>query len=228
MKKYICNICGFVYDEATGHPDTGIAPGTEWKDVPSDWVCPLCGAPKEDFKEKAVKVATVAPASSVQDDSTDDLRELSNGEVSALFSNLSKGCEKQYLEEAADLFGQLSSYYKSKTMPSEEKYFDDLLALIEADLNSSYLTGNEIAESFADRGSLRALAWGEKVTLMLNSLINRYKLEKDSLTENTNIYVCDICGFVFIGDEAPDICPVCKVPKIKLTKVQRGQQNARS
>ena len=52
MKKYVCTVCGFVYDEATGHPETGVAPGTIWKDVPKDWVCPICGVPKKDFKEK--------------------------------------------------------------------------------------------------------------------------------------------------------------------------------
>ena len=47
--KYICNLCGYVYDEAAGDPDNGIAPGTKWEDVPADWVCPLCGAGKDDF-----------------------------------------------------------------------------------------------------------------------------------------------------------------------------------
>ena len=51
MKKYVCNLCGYVYDEAAGDPDYGIAPGTQWEDVPEDWVCPLCGAGKEEFSE---------------------------------------------------------------------------------------------------------------------------------------------------------------------------------
>lgn len=52
MKKYVCNICGYVYDEAEGVPEEGIAPGTLWEDVPDDWVCPLCGAGKSDFTEE--------------------------------------------------------------------------------------------------------------------------------------------------------------------------------
>lgn len=52
MKKYICNICGYVYDEAAGDPDSGIAPGTKWEDIPEDWVCPLCGVSKENFSEE--------------------------------------------------------------------------------------------------------------------------------------------------------------------------------
>jgi rubredoxin len=50
MKRYMCLICGFIYDEAQGWPDDGIAPGTRWEDVPPNWVCPDCGARKEDFE----------------------------------------------------------------------------------------------------------------------------------------------------------------------------------
>jgi rubredoxin len=50
MKTYMCVICGFVYDEAKGLPDEGIAPGTLWDDVPLNWQCPECGAGKEDFE----------------------------------------------------------------------------------------------------------------------------------------------------------------------------------
>lgn len=50
MKQYMCVICGFIYDEAKGLPDEGIAPGTRWEDVPLNWQCPECGAGKEDFE----------------------------------------------------------------------------------------------------------------------------------------------------------------------------------
>jgi rubredoxin len=48
-KKYICVICGFIYDEEEGWPEDGIEPGTRWEDVPENWFCPDCGAGKEDF-----------------------------------------------------------------------------------------------------------------------------------------------------------------------------------
>ena len=50
MKKYECMMCGYIYDEALGDPDEGIAPGTTWEDIPEDWYCPDCGASKEDFE----------------------------------------------------------------------------------------------------------------------------------------------------------------------------------
>lgn len=52
MDKYVCTVCGYVYDPEVGDPDSGIAPGTKWEDVPADWVCPACGVTKEDFEKQ--------------------------------------------------------------------------------------------------------------------------------------------------------------------------------
>ena len=49
-KKYVCLLCGFVYDEAKGWPADGLEPGTRWEDVPEDWMCPDCNAMKMDFE----------------------------------------------------------------------------------------------------------------------------------------------------------------------------------
>ena len=51
--KYVCGVCGYVYDEATGDPDNGVAPGTKWDALPADWVCPRCGVGKDEFKVEA-------------------------------------------------------------------------------------------------------------------------------------------------------------------------------
>ena len=50
MKKWVCNICGHVYDEAEGDPEHGIAPGTPFADLPDNWMCPDCGAKKDAFE----------------------------------------------------------------------------------------------------------------------------------------------------------------------------------
>ena len=50
VKKYMCLICGFIYDEAEGRPEEGIPPGTKWADIPLSWRCPDCGSGKEDFE----------------------------------------------------------------------------------------------------------------------------------------------------------------------------------
>ncbi len=49
MKKWQCTVCDWVYDEEKGAPDEGITPGTKWEHVPDDWVCPDCGATKDEF-----------------------------------------------------------------------------------------------------------------------------------------------------------------------------------
>lgn len=49
-KKWMCVVCGFIYDEAEGLPEEGIEPGTRWEDVPDTWTCPDCGATKADFE----------------------------------------------------------------------------------------------------------------------------------------------------------------------------------
>ncbi|MBW5802844.1 rubredoxin [Coxiella endosymbiont of Ornithodoros amblus] len=49
-KKYMCLLCGFIYEEEKGWPEDGIAPGTRWEEVPENWLCPECGAMKSDFE----------------------------------------------------------------------------------------------------------------------------------------------------------------------------------
>jgi len=50
MQKYVCSLCGYEYDPEVGDPDSGIAPGTAFEDIPEDWVCPVCGVGKENFQ----------------------------------------------------------------------------------------------------------------------------------------------------------------------------------
>ena len=49
MLKFKCNLCGYIYDPEEGDPENGVEPGTAFKDLPDDWVCPICGAEKSDF-----------------------------------------------------------------------------------------------------------------------------------------------------------------------------------
>ena len=51
--RYVCQVCGYVYDEVDGDPDNGVAPGTKWEDVPDSYVCPLCGVGKDQFDPEA-------------------------------------------------------------------------------------------------------------------------------------------------------------------------------
>ncbi|NMP38415.1 MAG: rubredoxin [Clostridiales bacterium] len=212
MRKFVCTVCGYVYDEAKEK--------LRWDELPEDWRCPLCGAAKSDFKEISEEAPGIPEkkASAVQ---APEMKQLNAGELSALCSNLAKGCEKQYLAEQAALFGELADYYKSHTPQVPEKDFEAILEKINSDLEAGFPAANAAAADASDRGAKRALTWSEKVTRILSSLLARYEKEGDAMLENTNVFVCDICGFIYIGDEAPAVCPICKVPNLKIIKLER-------
>lgn len=220
MGKYVCSICGYIYDEAKGIPEAGISPGTAWGDIPEDWVCPLCGAAKAEFNKQGESAATAEKKPISVIEVSTDMKEMSPLEISALCTNLARGCEKQYKPEEAALFIELSRYFKTVSAPAKDPDFDKLIALIEKDLEEGFPNANTVASDAKDRGALRALVWSEKVTRILKSLLTRYQKEGDAMLDNTGVYVCTICGFVYIGDTPPDICPVCKVPNWKFEKIE--------
>ncbi|NCC86430.1 MAG: rubredoxin [Clostridia bacterium] len=222
MDKYVCSVCGYIYDEEKGIPEAGIAPGTKWESLPEDWTCPLCGAEKSEFvKEGGTTESSEKKQVSVIEEST-DMKELSALEISALCSNLANGSAKQYKPEEAALFAELAEYFKKGSASAIDPSFDKLISLIEKDLTSGLSSANAAANDAKDRGALRALVWSEKATRILKSLLTRYNKEGDAMLENTGVYVCTICGFVYIGDKLPEVCPVCKVPNNKFEKIERG------
>ncbi len=219
MRQFICSICGFVYDETAGLPNAGFAPGTHWEDLPADWICPLCKAPKSAFSEK--KAANLAAETVPRNDAPILSGEYSAGQLSVIFSNLAKGCEKQYRIEEAQLFNELSAYYTQQAAANVTSDFATLLRRVQSDLDGTYASITNLGSELKDRGTLRALTWGEKVSRMLEAHLSRYLAEQDALIAGTNVYVCEICGFIYIGDEAPEICPVCKVPRLKISPLTR-------
>lgn len=222
MRKFVCSICGYIYDEAKGIPESGIESGTRWEDISSDWLCPLCGASKSEFNiQDEANISEPREPIKVTEDIA-DMIELSPLEVSAICSNLARGCEKQYKADEEKLFRELAQYYNNGTLATENSEFKDLLDLIEKDLNEGIPSSNAAAKASMDRGALRALIWNEKVTRILKSLISRYEKEGDRMVENTGVYVCTICGFIYIGDNPPELCPVCKVPNWKFEKIEGG------
>ncbi len=214
MRQFTCSICGYVYDEAKGIPEAGIAAGTKWEDLPEEWVCPICKANKKAFKENAAVAATTAP------EATHFEKELSPMEMSIICSNLARGCEKQYMPEQQEAFAKLAAFFKQKAEPAENVDREQLLELIQKDLEKGYPYANYVSGKKPDRGALRSLVWSEKVTRMLDSLLAQYAKEGDKMLENTGVYICTICGFVSVGDNAPELCPVCKVPSWKFEKVE--------
>ena len=207
--KYVCQICGYVYDDAKEK--------VPFAELPDDWKCPLCGAAKLDFKpevngdEKKV-VTAIEPMEA-------DLGKLSAGQLAALCSNLARGCEKQYKQEEADLFKQLADYFTIVVPEVNDASVEKLAKELQTDADN-YAAVRATADANADRGAARVCVWGEKVTRMLSSLVNRYLNEGEAMLKDTNIWVCTTCGFVYIGDTPPELCPVCKVPNWKFEKIE--------
>lgn len=207
--KYICQICGYVYDDAKEK--------VPFAELPDDWKCPLCGAAKSDFKPEAngneKKVVTAIEPMEA------DLEKLSAGQLAALCSNLARGCEKQYKPEEADLFKQLADYFTAVVPAVNDASVEKLAKELQTDAEN-YAAVRATADANADRGAARVCVWGEKVTRMLSSLVNRYLNEGEAMLKDTNIWVCTTCGFVYIGDTPPELCPVCKVPDWKFEKIE--------
>ena len=255
MRTYRCTVCGFIYDEAKGLPDKGIAPGTIWEDVPEEFHCPICGARKTEFDlfDEAVSpgseaiapaVSPVSPASvpataSVSaapepamkptpiEDHDDFLRQLTADEIAAICTNLSKGCEKQRRLPESAAFAEIAEYFlaKAATQRGTSKpgsTLADAASMLQADLSDGYPEANRVATEQSDRGALRSLVWGEKVSTVMASLLDRFNAEGQAMLEGLNVYVCDICGFIHIGNQLPDICPICKVPNFKFTHIERS------
>ena len=207
--KYICQICGYVYDDAKEK--------VPFAELPDDWKCPLCGAAKSDFKpeanddEKKVVIA-IEPMEA-------DLEKLSAGQLAALCSNLARGCEKQYKQKEADLFKKLADYFTAVVPAINDASVEKLAKELQTDADN-YAAVRATADANADRGAARVCVWGEKVTRMLSSLVNRYLNEGEAMLKDTDIWVCTTCGFVYIGDTPPELCPVCKVPDWKFEKIE--------
>lgn len=210
--RYVCSVCGYVYDEARE--------GVPFSELPSSWKCPVCKAakaafvPETDHKEEPQLPAVSAAVLS------EDLQELSLGTLAALCSNLARGCEKQYKEEEAALFRQLADYFTAAAPPAQQPDVSRLAAMIQADLQEGHPTVRSAAQACGDRGTLRVCTWGEKVTNMLSSLLQQYQEEGEAFLQGTSIWVCTVCGFVYVGDRPPELCPVCKVPTWKFEDIK--------
>lgn len=208
--KYVCSVCGYVYDEEKE--------GVPFAELPDGWACPLCRADKGAFAPEAVKESAPAPVTPVEIDP--DMFKLSPGALAAVFSNLARGCEKQYKAQEQALFQEIADYFTAAAPQISEADEKVIAALVSDDVQVKYPLVKATAESAGDRGSQRICVWGEKVTRMIDSLLSRYEKEGEAFLQNAEVWVCTVCGFIYIGDSAPALCPVCKVPDWKFEKIE--------
>lgn len=138
--------------------------------------------------------------------------------LSAVLSNLSKAAEKQELFESAERFSELAALVDGTEV--SDASIEALRAEVVRDGERDYPALQAAGAEAGDRGVLRAVKWGEKVTTAQRALIDRYASKGDELLEDKQLYVCEACGFIFLGDEPPEICPVCKAPAARFSKVK--------
>ena len=206
--KYVCQICGYIYDDTKEK--------VPFEQLPADWKCPLCGAAKTDFKPETADEEKEKPVTVPIEA---ELVNLSVGQLAALCSNLARGCEKQYKTEESKLFSELADYFTAAVPAVSDATVEKLAKNLIEDAEN-YVGVRATADANGDRGAARICVWGEKVTRMLSSLVSRYLNEGEKMLESTNIWVCTTCGFVYIGEQAPELCPVCKVPAWKFEKIE--------
>ena len=207
VMKYVCSICGYVYDESQED--------LTFQQLPESWVCPICKADQSLFVKEEKETKTTDKNISTEGDIVYSL-----GELAAICSNLQRGCEKQYKDEEALLLKILSDVFTAHVENEDNASVDVLEQLLQEDLSQYYPALHGYAKQVADRGTQRICVWGEKVTAILHSLLMRYRQDQGAFLKNTSVWVCSVCGFVFVGDEAPELCPVCKVPAWKFEKIE--------
>lgn len=145
------------------------------------------------------------------------MKEIPKPVVSAIFSNLAKAAEKQDRHSEFVMLDKLSGEYW-KPDPAAGG-LDSFKAGLEKDLDELYPGVQKMAVDVPDSGAQRCVKWGEKVSAIQKSLINRYASKGEELFDNKNIYICESCGFIALSEDFPELCPVCKAPKSRFAKV---------
>ena len=135
--KYVCQVCGYVYDEE--------AEGVPFAELPDSWTCPMCKAPKSMFAPEESEERNVAAMQPASIDA--DMLQLSPGALAALFSNLARGAEKQYMEKEPVLFRRITEYFAAVVPSISDADINMLRAISAEDIDNAYPQTKAIASS---------------------------------------------------------------------------------
>ena len=138
--------------------------------------------------------------------------------LSAVFSNLAKASEKQQFYEDAERYGKLAGLLAGDA--DRDGTMESLRSEIARDIEDGYPALQAAGGEAGDRGVLRAVKWGEKVTTSQRALVDRFATKGEELLEGRKLFVCEACGFIYLGDDPPEICPVCKAPSTRFSLVR--------
>ena len=151
------------------------------------------------------------------------------GVLSLAFGSLGEAAGRQQRPNQAKLLSALSLSFQIQAMNEDKQESqatdrDEWLGAVQAQtqeqLTQAYKPGMETATDLGERGVLRALLWGQKVSMIQNALLGRFLRQGEKLLEgDQQMYVCEACGFAILKEGAPDICPICKAPSHRFTTV---------
>lgn len=151
------------------------------------------------------------------------------GVLSLVFGSLGEAAGRQQRPNMAKLLSSLSLSFQIQAMKEDKQgalaadrseWLGALQEQIKEQLADDYKAGIQTATELGERGVLRALLWGQKVSMIQNSLIGRFLRQENKLLDgDQQMYVCEACGFVILSDGAPDICPICKAPSHRFASV---------
>jgi rubrerythrin len=166
--------------------------------------------------------------------------DLSPGVLASAFGNLAQATARQQRPNMAKLLSALSQSFQiqamndvaQETAEEQTEWLGALQAQTKAQLGREYADaveraklGREYADAverakaLGERGALRALVWGRKVSVVQSSLLGRFLKQGEALLEGTRIHICEACGFVMVRADAPDACPICKAPSGRFTSL---------
>jgi rubrerythrin len=151
------------------------------------------------------------------------------GVLSLAFGSLADAAGRQQRPQQAKLLSALSLSFQIQAMNEDKQaaqatdrneWLDGLQAQTKAQLPQDYRPGIQRATDLGERGVLRALLWGQKVSMIQSSLVGRFLRQGEKLfKDDAQMYVCEACGFVTVKDSVPDICPICKAPSHRFVAV---------
>ena len=223
--KYKCTICKYEYDPAQGDPTQGIAPGTPFEQLPSDWKCPRCKQGKEKFVPVEEPKA-INPYAGTQTEKNLHAAFAGESEARNKYTYFASKAKKEGFEQIAALFLQTAENEKEHA----KLWFKELngigttaenLAAAAAGENYEWTDMydrmakeareegfDEIAEKFEMVGAIEK-HHEERYRKLLKNIEDKVVFSKDGDV----IWQCSNCGHIVVGKDAPEVCPVCNHPQ---------------
>ena len=214
--KYVCKICGFIYDEATQD--------AKWNDLDTDWVCPVCKAPKEKFEA----VAETSTSKYAGTKTEKNLMEAFAGESMARnkYTFFASAAKKAGYEQLAALYLETADQEKEHA----KMWFKEFHGIHDVDTNLEDAAQGEnlewtdmyvrMAREAREEGFEELAQKFEGVAKVeaahearYKKLLESYKADKTFKGDAPLGWKCRNCGYVHMADEAPEVCPVCAHPK---------------